>query len=180
MKWLSLLLVSLATTLVSSAALEFSAYFTSKDGGQFVVTDLDTGSKSSWLKISDSFQGHVITHFDIDREMLTLQRQGTVLQLPLKVSRIKSGGSDDSAKAEIKVVVTGKGTFSIDGKSGNLLDVLSHFEEVARIGKRVSVTLHAPLNSVPQSVESVRQVKGVFAVSGAKGSINLLNSDTTK
>ena len=164
----------------SRAALEFSAYFTSNSGSQFLLTDLDTGSKSGWLAVGDSFHGHVLVKFEADRGTLTLDHAGTSALIRLKDSRTVDGGVETSTNAEIKIIVSNEGVVLLDGKSINQLALLEYFEELVRSGKQIALALQAPPNATQKSAESTRKVLNAFKVSGAKGSILFGNVQLTK
>jgi hypothetical protein len=160
----------------SYAALEFSAYITAGDQVQVLLTDLDTGIKSRWLTIGDSFRGHVLLTFEKNQDAIVLDQAGRSIVLRLKDSRaIRSEGL--STQEEIKVVISDEGAFILDGKALNQLALIEHFEGLARNGKQVALTIRSPSKSTNQNAESTRKVLNSFAVSGAKGSVSILGMD---
>jgi hypothetical protein len=160
----------------SYAALEFSAYLTAHDQVQVLLTDLDTGSRSRWLTIGDSFRGHVLVTFEKDQEAITLDQAGRSIVLRLKDSRV-IGSEEVSTRAEIKVMISDDGAFILDGKTLNQLALIEHFEELSRTGKQIALTIRAPAKSTNQNAESTRKILNSFAVSGAKGSVSILTAD---
>jgi hypothetical protein len=165
---------------VSGAALEFSAYLISSNGSQFLLMDLDTGAKSRWLAVGDSFLGHVITKFQPDGETLTLDQAGQSIVLPLKHSRTRDGSAEASTKAEINVIVSNEGSFFVAGKALNQLELLERFEALVRSGRQISLTVQAPPTSTVNNAESTRKVMNTFRAAGAKGSIVLLKTSPTR
>jgi hypothetical protein len=177
----SLLLAALVTGSTDSrAALEFSAYLSSENRIQFLLTDLDTGAKSRWLTIGDSFLGHTLIIFEQKREALTLEQAGQTIELRIKDPRIIGNSGIVPTKAEIRVVISNEGAFVLDGRAINQLALIEHFEEFARSGKQVSLTIQAPLQSNNRNSESTRKVWNSFAVSGAKGSVAVVKAQLTK
>jgi hypothetical protein len=164
----------------SRAALEFSAYLTTDSRIQFLITDLETGTRSHWLTMGDSFLGHTLIAFERERETLTLEQAGKSIVLRIKDSRIVDAGEDVSMKTEVKVAISNEGAFLLDGKTLNQLALIEHFEELVRRGKHVSLTIQAPLHTNNKNGESTRKVWNSFAVSGAKGSVSVVRPQSTK
>lgn len=161
------------------ASLEFSGYLISNSGKQFYLTDLDTGSKSPWLAIGDSFLGHVVVKFDEAEETLTLDQKGKPVVLRLKFSHVTDGRGETSAKLMIRVIVSEEGAFLLEGKSVDQLGLLSYFEELVRSGRPISLTILAPPRSTLKNAEATRKVSNTFSASGAKGSISIERAKPT-
>ena len=128
----------------SYAALEFSAYLTSNGEIQFLLTDLDTGTKSRWLTIGDSFRGHVLVTFEKKRDALILDQGGMSIEVRLKGSRAIHSSGGGSTKAEISVMISDEGAFVLDGKALNQLALIEHFEKLALAGQSIALTILTP------------------------------------
>jgi hypothetical protein len=102
---LGLLAALVGVVPTARAVLEFSGYLASNGERRFLVTELDRGQTSGWLRIGDSFEGHTVARFEAQDEVLVVEHAGTSLRLPLKASRVKpvprSSGEVDDAVARI-------------------------------------------------------------------------------
>lgn len=87
MKKLILIFVFVATGL--RAEMQFTGYFVTT--GQSLFTLSDTGKSSAWIAIGDSFHSYTVKSFDRDAEVITLERDGQIVRLHLRDSKIKDG-----------------------------------------------------------------------------------------
>lgn len=119
----NLLLAVVALTIPSATfgALQFSAYMETDQALVFQLTDTQSGAKSDWLAIGGTFQGHTLTAFDREREVLVVQQGTDSIRLPLKEARVKKGDAD-GAKTETvpreHIVARGETLFSIAKRYG--------------------------------------------------------------
>lgn len=86
---ISLILGTLAIA-PARAAVEFAGYVTAQGETKFVLRDTETGQTSPWLGRGGSASGYTVIGFDAKREMLTVERAGTVTQLPLKAAQVQA------------------------------------------------------------------------------------------
>jgi hypothetical protein len=72
-----------------SATLEFSGYIESRNEFRFIITDIDEKSSSGWITIGQSFNGHRLVAFDRQKEVLSVKKGESTLELRLKESRVQ-------------------------------------------------------------------------------------------
>jgi hypothetical protein len=97
-------------------ALEFSGYLSVGKDYVFVITDLETSKFSGWIATGDSFQGFKIVRFEVGEDALILSKNGSVIRLALKPSRIRNA-KENSSKADLKLEVSLDGKLSLNGQS---------------------------------------------------------------
>jgi hypothetical protein len=165
--------------LVSSgyAALEFSGYIQSSEGTLFVLTDLDTGAASRFLKIGAEFEGCHLMSFDAKNDILTLNRAGTTLRLPLKDSHIRDAKIEPGQKMEVHVLLSPEGNFTIDGQPTTVEALSDRLRQLGSIGGRVELSVHYELPADSRGLEAVRKLTGAFAEvgKGKKWAIRLVS-----
>lgn len=81
-------LVGLAALAVASlrAEIEFSGYVKAEGGTKFILAEPAEKKKSALLALGGVFDGYTVIGFDAKRELLTVEKAGTVTLLPLKRS----------------------------------------------------------------------------------------------
>ena len=169
--------VALVVISMSRAAIEFTGYIASKDGAQFVLTDLESGAKSRWLMIGDAFLGHVLARFDPDRETLVLERGGAFTPLRLKDSRVQDGKPTAPPRTEVKVLISREGSFTLGDKPADLAAIESYFRAAAENGRHLSLAIHEPPEPTYATHQYTKKVMAALAASGAKKwSIKIVNA----
>jgi hypothetical protein len=165
---LSYAVIAFGLTCAARAAIEFTGYLSSKEGTRFILTDLDTGSKSEWLVIGDKFLGRVVAKFDPAAETLFLEQAGATVRLQLKDSRVKDGKAGTAPKLDAKVQISAEGGFSIDNTPADLAAVEAYFRAASESGKHISLAIHEPPSPTHITHEYTKQVMAALTASGAK------------
>jgi hypothetical protein len=103
---LALLLLS---TSLGHAALEFSGYTQTGTDVKFVLNDTADTRSSDWLSLGQGFREHRLQAFDPKEEVLTVEKDGTLLKLPLKKPRFTAAPSGASVEPspEFRAFVAG-------------------------------------------------------------------------
>lgn len=97
-KTISTLILSLALAAALAAEIEFTGVFYLGDKGHFSLVESDTGTKSRWLQIGNTFQGYRVESYDRDKGVLEIAASAQRLFLSLRPSVIQ----------EAKVTIQGK------------------------------------------------------------------------
>jgi hypothetical protein len=103
---ISALLVFL--TGVCFGQVELAGYMALREDSRFVLRESADGRTSEWIKLGSTFAGFKLLSYDHEKEVLTVERSGTRLDLPLKESRIQPaappGPQPRSAKFKLGTV----------------------------------------------------------------------------
>jgi hypothetical protein len=70
---------------------EFVGFANSGEGMRFVLKDAKQNISSEWLRLEQSFRGVRLVAYDAQREILTVEKEGSRLELPLRTPRVQSG-----------------------------------------------------------------------------------------
>ena len=107
MKTITAFLLLLAVCAEGRAALQFEGFLSDSGSVRFVLSNSESGRRSPWLSIGDSFEGHKVVSFDAKSEVLTLQTARETLRLFLKPPATTEGEPPQPQKGMI-VVYLGK------------------------------------------------------------------------
>ena len=91
-----LLVLSGLLTGTASAETEFVGYMTSTEGPRFAIKDSD--KVSGWLALGDSYAGYKVLAHDVARGVLTVEKAGARVDLPLKAPRVEAGATAERPK----------------------------------------------------------------------------------
>lgn len=170
MKTPSVVIGLLIIPLCAQAALEFSSYLQRGAEFLFVVSDTDTSRTSDFLRLGQSFQDYTVRGFNLETEVLTVERRGERLNLKLKDSRVRD--DDKTAPAGNRVVlgvtVGGNGELSVNGRSLTLDGLAATLEEVRKRGEEVEIALHEPTRPDPKHPGWVKAIMQVVKNSGVE------------
>lgn len=72
------------------AEVQFSGYFLTSSESLFELNEKD-GDSSGWLPLGGSFHSYTVRSFDRASEEITLEREGQVIRLHLRDSKVKEG-----------------------------------------------------------------------------------------
>lgn len=70
------------------AAVEFAGYVVVRGETKFVLRATESGKVSPWLGLGGSLDGHTVIGFDAKKEVLAVEKAGTVSHLPLRAARV--------------------------------------------------------------------------------------------
>ena len=107
-----MLALLLAHPLAAFGTIEFCGFMSDSRAVRFVLTDSDTGVRSTWLGVGELFQGYTIMEFNIKSEVLVVRRDPETLRLPLQTSKIREGQSAPSPSIVI-VSIGGQSSISV-------------------------------------------------------------------
>jgi hypothetical protein len=83
----------------SGETLELEGYMFTPDEARFVISDRDTGRRSGWLAVGQSFVGYKIDRFEAAHEHIVLIRGEETIRLPLKAPSVKNA-TDETGNSE--------------------------------------------------------------------------------
>jgi hypothetical protein len=76
---------------------EFVGFADSAEGMRFVLKDSQENKASDWLHLEQSFRGIRLVAYDAQREILTVEKEGSRLELPLRTPQVQSGSPSAQA-----------------------------------------------------------------------------------
>lgn len=77
-------LLALGAIARMQGAVEFSSYVKAEGGMKFILAEPDAKKKSDLLALGGVFEGYTVIGFDAKREVLSVEKAGTVSALPLQ------------------------------------------------------------------------------------------------
>src|SRR5689334_19390471 len=75
------------------ATLELEGYMAVPGEARFVLSERETGRRSGWLALGQSFVGYKIERFEPTQEWVELRRDEETLRLPLKAPDLKTANA---------------------------------------------------------------------------------------
>lgn len=167
----------------SQVPLAFSGVVKFPGETRFILTDLGTRKSSAFLALGESFQGHQLTGFNAATEVLTVERGGQVLQLPLKMAHVKSGTAPPprANRIEIRIAIAADGKLSTDGRALTFETFNLMLQDYGRTGSTLAVVVQQPSNPGPKIQEINRYISEAVGTSGAKkSSVRIVPAPTMK
>jgi hypothetical protein len=82
-----------STVLAANAAIEFVGILATPEKTMFRLTDKSDVTSSSWVVLGETFAGHEVKRYDARRDVLTLAKDGTEIEVRLKDSKVQPGAS---------------------------------------------------------------------------------------
>jgi hypothetical protein len=133
------ILAMLVLTAVSlGAELQFSGFFLTSKESLFILSDTGSNESSAWLRIGESFHSYTIKSFDRGLEVVTVEKDGRLVRLHLRESKVKDG----------RMTIDGAITLWPDGRAQSVHASLFLGEE-EEFPLREGVTLHLTAERLP-------------------------------
>jgi hypothetical protein len=167
----------------SQATLVFSGIIKLPDGTRFILTDLRTRKSSTWLALEETFLGHRLTSFNAATEVLTVERDGQALELPLKLAHVKSGTAPPAPanKIEFRIAIAPDGKLSTHGRAIPFETFNLMLQDYGRNGSTLVVVVQQPPNPDAKIQEINKSISDAVGTSGArKSSVRIVPFRTAK
>ncbi len=158
----ALVVLTLCSVGHALAAVEFAGVLITSEKSLFRLKDDSSGVSPAWVKVGDMFAGHEITHFDAQRDTLTLRKDGATSAVRLKDSKVRP---------EASIEISGVATFGGDEKMEVSRATLLMDQENSFPLKQGIVCLITPTRLTDGSI----RYRLVFERPDADGDIELLS-----
>lgn len=140
---------------LAHAALEFSAVVSVADGYRFILINAETRAHSGWVSLGATFEGHRLTRFDPQHEILTLEHGAEIRGLPLKDDRPKNpatrqrrmltdDGTNARQKREIPIWIDNYGNVALGGTAVSFDEIEGLFRKLVAVNADVELVFLQP------------------------------------
>ena len=155
---------------IPRSTLEFAGVVKFPDEMRFILTDRRTRKSSALLRLGEVFHDHQLSGFDAAAEVLTVQRDGNLIQLPLKTAQVKFGTAPPPPDRGIqfRIAIAADGSLSTDGRAISLEAFHRLLQDYGRNGSTLVVVVQQPPNPDAKIQEINKLISDAVGTSGAK------------
>jgi hypothetical protein len=164
----SLTAVVVALGSAARAAFEFTGYMTASGETRFVVTESDSNRVSGWLRLGQTFAGHVLVEFDSKDEVLVLKRDTEVIRLRLKDSRVHDGKTAVAERKLVEFHMSPTGKITVEGRDIPHEKLEELLRTLAAGGMPLSIVVREPESPTSAVHDAIGKISAALKQSGAK------------